>query len=138
MRQRAVGIALARILRGELGLGPLFIGIGPVENLLLDELAGGKRLERGAGQIEIGPRGDRQELGLAFRQNAQILVHVLKVGGVFETGFLLGDGGIFALEKFLGRLAPRAEMVFIEHDQIPICRVDPFVPGFDVPRFVTA
>lgn len=53
MRQCAVGIALARILRRERGLGALLVGICPVEYLLLDELAGGERLEGGAGQIEV-------------------------------------------------------------------------------------
>jgi hypothetical protein len=61
-----------------------------------------------------------------------------KPGGVFELGLLLGDRLLLALEQFLGRVAPRAEVVFVEHHQVPIHRVQPLVLGLDVPRRVAA
>ncbi len=106
--------------------------------MFFDELAGGERLERGAGQVKICPRGDWQKLGFTFRQDAQIFVHVLKVSGIFEACFLLGYGGILALKQLLGCLAPRTEMVFVENDQIPIGRMHPFVTGLDIARLVAA
>jgi hypothetical protein len=48
-------------------LGALLVGVGPVENLLFDELAGGQRLERGAGKIEIRACGDRQKFAFRFQ-----------------------------------------------------------------------
>ena len=68
----------------------------------------------------------------------EILVHVFQAGGVFELGLLLGDCLFLALEQFLGRLAPRAEVVFVEDDQVPLHLVQPFVLGLDVPRVVAA
>ena len=62
LRQRAVGVPLAGVLRGELFLGALLVGVRPVEDLLFDELARGQRLERRAGEIEVRPRRDGQEL----------------------------------------------------------------------------
>ena len=59
LRQRAVGVPLAGVLRGELFLGALLVGVGPVEDLLLDELARGQRPERRAGEVEVGLGGDR-------------------------------------------------------------------------------
>ena len=55
MRQCAVGIPLARILRAKLGFGALLVGIGPVEYLFLDELARGERLVLTLNQNERAP-----------------------------------------------------------------------------------
>ena len=119
LRQRAIGIPLAGVLGGEIFLGALFVGVGPVENLLLDKLARGQRLERRAGEVEIGLGRDGQELGFLLREHAEVFVHVFQAGGIFELGLLLGDRLFLALEQFLGRLAPCAEVVFVEHHQDP-------------------
>ena len=138
LRQRAVGIPLAGVLRRELLLGALLVGVGPVENLLLDELARGQRLERRAGEVEVGLGRDGQELGFLFREFAEVFVHILQAGGVFELGLLLGDRLFLALEQFLGGVAPCAEVVFVEHHQVPLHLVKPFVLGLDVSRRVAA
>ena len=41
LRQRTVGIPLAGVPLGEIFFGALLVGVGPVENLLLDELSRG-------------------------------------------------------------------------------------------------
>ena len=64
----------------------------------------------------------------------EVLVHVLQAGGVFELGLLLGDRVFLALEQFLGRVAPRAEVVLVEDDEIPLHLVQPLVLGLDVAR----
>ena len=138
LRQRAVGVPFARVLRGELLLGALLVGVGPVEDLLLDELARGQRPERRAGEVEVRLGGDRQELGLLLRELAEVFVHVLQVGGVLELGLLLGDRLVLALEQFLRGVAPRAEVVLVEDDEIPVDVVEPFVLRLDVPRRVAA
>jgi hypothetical protein len=63
---------------------------------------------------------------------------LLKPFGVFEPGFRPGDRLLLALEKLLCRLTPRAEVVFIEHHEVPLHFVEPFVFRFDVPRRVAA
>src|SRR3546814_12513972 len=78
LRQRAIGIALVRMLGGEVGLGALLVGVGPVENLLLDELAGSERLERRAREIEIGARRDRTKQVQILFGNVQLVVHTAK------------------------------------------------------------
>ena len=55
-RQSGVGIDTFAL---PLGLGSLLIGIGPVIDLLLNELTGIQRTERRAGEIEIISCGDR-------------------------------------------------------------------------------
>ena len=138
LRQRAVGVPFAGVLGRELLLGALLVGVGPVEDLLLDELARGQRLERRAGEVEVGLGRDGQELGLLLREHAEVLVHLLQAGGVFELGLLLGDRLFLALEQFLGGVAPRAEVVFVEDDEVPVHRVQPFVLGLDVARRIAA
>ena len=56
LRKSPIGIPLIGIILSELLLGPLLVGVGPVEDLFLDELTGSQSLERRAGQIEIGTR----------------------------------------------------------------------------------
>ena len=100
------------------GLGPLFIGIGPVIDLLLDKLTGIQRTERRAGEIEVIGRGDRQP---------RFIVGV--TGIVF--GKILFVGILVLLEQLLCAVLPCAEVVFIENDEIPVRGVDPFVIGLD-------
>jgi hypothetical protein len=137
LRQRAVGVPLPGCWRRSL-LGTLLVGVGPVEDLLLDELARRQRLERRAGEVEVGLGGDGQELGFLFREHGQVLVHVLQPACVFELGFLFRDSLFLALEQFLGRLAPRAEVVFVEHHEVPVHRVQPLVLGLDVAGRIAA
>ena len=68
----------------------------------------------------------------------EVFVHILQAGGVFELGLLLGDRLLLALEQFLGGVAPRAEVVFVEDHEVPVHRVEPFVLGLDVARRVAA
>ena len=138
LRQRAVGVPFAGVLRGELFLGALLVGVGPVEDLLLDELARGQRLERRAGEVEVGLGRDGQELGFLLREHAEVFVHIFQPGGVFELGLLLGDRLLLALEQFLRGFAPRAEVVLVEHHEVPLHLVEPFVLGLDVARRVAA
>ncbi len=138
LRQRAVGVPFAGVLRRELLLGALLVGVRPVEDLLLDELARGQRPERRAGEVEVRLGRDGQELGLLLRELAEVFVHLLQAGGVLELGLLLGDRLLLALEQLLGGVAPRAEVVFVEDHEVPVHLVEPFVLGLDVPRRVAA
>jgi len=45
---------------------------------------------------------------------------------------------ILAFEQFLCGVAPRPEVVFVEHHKIPINRVQPLVLGLDVASRVVA
>ena len=136
--QGAVGVPLAGIFSGEFLLGSLLVGVGPVEDLLLDEFTGGESFERRAGEIQIRLRGDGQEIGFPLREHGEVFIHYLQAGGVFEFRLFFCDGFLLTLEEFLCRLAPCAEVVFVEHHQIPIHRMEPFILGFDVSGFVTA
>ena len=100
------------------GLGPLLIGIGPVINLLLDELTGIQRTERRAGEIEIISCGDRQP---------RFIVGV--TGIVF--GKVLFVGILVLLEQLFCAVLPCAEVVLIENDEVPVRGVDPLVIGLD-------
>ncbi|OQA29695.1 MAG: hypothetical protein BWY59_00135 [Verrucomicrobia bacterium ADurb.Bin345] len=132
LRQRPVGIPQAWIFRGKGLLGSLLIGVRPVEDLLLDKLAGRERLEWRTGEVEIRLGGDGEKLGLRLREDAEVLVHVFQAGGILELLLLLGDRLLFALEQFLRRLAPGAEVVLVENDQVPFHRVEPLVLRLDV------
>ena len=68
----------------------------------------------------------------------EVLVHVLEAGGVLELGLLLGDRVVLALEQLLGGVAPRAEVVLVEDDEVPVDLVEPLVLGLDVARRVAA
>ena len=136
LRQRAVRVPLAGVLGRERLLGTLLVGIGPIEDLLFNELAGGQRLERRAGEVEIGLGRDGEELCLLLPQDSEVLVHLLQPHGVFKLGLRLGI--LLALKQLPRGVAPRAEVVFVEHHEVPIDRVEPFVPGFDVTRRVAA
>lgn len=118
--QRTVRIPFAGILCGEFFLGALFVRVGPIEDLFLDELTGGQRLERRAGEVEICLGRDRQEILFFLRKHGEVFVHILQPGGLFELLFLLGDGLFLAREQFFGGLAPCAEMIFVEHHKVPV------------------
>ena len=64
LRHCAVRVPLVRMLCREFSPGALFVGVRPVEDLLLDKLARRQRPERRAGEVEVRPARDRQELGL--------------------------------------------------------------------------
>lgn len=82
------------------------------------------------------PAGDRQEIGLFLREFAEVLVHIGQVGGIFE--FFLGDRLFLAFEQFPGCVAPRTEVVFVKHDQIPLHFMKPRVLGLNVAHVVAA
>ena len=135
--QSSIRISLSRVMFFELVFSPLFIGVCPVENLLLDELAGGQCLERGAGEIEVSLGSDRQEFGLFLRKNRKIFIHVCKAGAVFYPGLLYRDRILLTLKQLLGGITPSTKVVFVEHHQIPIHCMQPFVVGLDIPGLVT-
>ena len=138
LRQRAVGVPFARVLRRECLLGALLVSVGPVEDLLLDKLARGQRPERRAREVEVRLGGDRQELDLLLREFAEVFVHIFQAAAVLELGLLLRDRVLLALEQFLRGLAPCAEVVFVEHHEVPLDLVEPFVLRLDVARRVAA
>lgn len=100
------------------GLGPLLIGIGPVIDLLLNELAGIQRTERRAGEIEVIGSGNRQPCFI-----------------VGVTGIIFGEvlfvGILVLLEQLLCVILPCAEVVFIENDEVSVRGMDPFIIGLD-------
>ena len=114
-RQSSVGIYAFAF---PFGLSPLLIGIGPVINLLLNELTGIQRTERRAGEIEVIGRSDRQP---------RFIVGV--TGIVF--GKVLFVGILILFKQLFCAVLPCAEMVFIENNEIPVRGVDPFVIGLD-------
>ena len=119
-------------------LGALLVGVGPVEDLLLDELTGGQRLERGARQVQVRLGGDRQELRLILSQHVEFLVEPLEVGVELGLELLLGLGLVFPLEQLFGAVAPRPEVVLVKHHQVPVRLVQPRVLGLDVAGLVSA
>ena len=119
LRQRPVRVPLAGVLASIFVLRSLLIGVGPVEDLLLDELARRQRPERRAGEIEVRPRSDRQEVDLLLGQLTEVFVDALQVAGVLQLGLLLGDGIVLALEQLLGRVTPRSEVVLVEDRRDP-------------------
>src|SRR5205814_4129563 len=56
---------------------------------------------------------------------AEIFVHLLQAGSVFELGLFLRNRLILTLEKLLGGLPPRPEVVFVEDHEIPLDLVEP-------------
>jgi hypothetical protein len=120
LQERAIRIPLASVPSGEFLLGALLVGVGPVEGLFFNEFARGQHLERRAGEVEIGLGRDGEELGLLFREHAKVFVQILQAGGVFQLGLLLRDRLILTLEKLLGGLPPRAEVIFIEDHEVTV------------------
>src|SRR3546814_16051155 len=99
------------MLGGEVGLGALLVGVGPVENLLLDELAGSERLERRAREIEIGERRDRQKQVLILSEHVKLVVHLVEHARIFALSIVLGDCSILSLDQFLGGVAPGVAII---------------------------
>ena len=119
-------------------LGALFVGIGPVEDLFFDELARRQRFERCSREVEIGFGRDGKELSFLLRKHAEVFVHIFQRDAVFELSFFLRNGFFLALKQFLRGLPPSTEVVFVKHDEVPIHRVEPFVPSFDISGRVAA
>ena len=131
--ERPVGVPVVRVGVGELGLGSLFVGVGPVEDLLLDELARRQGFEGGAGEVQVGAGGDGEEVRLSAGEFVESLSELVEHGRVFGRDFLLGRVVVLPLEQLLGVLPPGAEVVFVEDDEVPVDPVQPFVLGFDAP-----
>ena len=99
----------------------MLVRVGPVEYLLLDELARVEGAERRVRE-EQEVLGDDRQPGL-----------VLLVAGDLDV---LVDGLLVVLvdrgEELAGGVAPRAEVVLVEDDEVPVCEADPLVAGLDV------
>ena len=128
-RQRLVRVL--SVCRLPLLLGALFVGVCPVEDLLLDELAVGDRAERCARQEQVRARGDGQEIRVALFEAL-----VDQLGDRVHVVVLLAL--VLLLEQFAGAVSPSTEVVFVEDDQIPVDRMNPLVTGFDAAGLVTA
>ena len=89
-------------------------------------------LKRRPGEIQVRLGRDRQKVGLRFGKLLQVFVHASQAGGVLELGLLLRDRIVLALEQLLGSVTPCAEVVLVEHDEIPVHDVEPLVLGLDV------
>ena len=114
--QSSVGIVLSL----PVFFGTLFIGIGPVVDLLLDELAGVEGTEGGAGQIQVVVGGDGQPCFIVGIGTA-VLLHIFGIVVVL----------IVLFKQLLGVLFPCAKVVFIENDQIPVDGMYPLIAALD-------
>src|SRR5437870_5339245 len=72
--QPAIRVPLARVACRVVAARPLLIRVRPVEDLLFDELAGGKRPEGRTRKVQVRLGGYRQELGLARGEVDEIIV----------------------------------------------------------------
>ena len=115
-------------------LGALLVGVGPVEDLLLDELARRERLERGSRQVQVGAGGDWQEVVLVVAELVEFLVEGHEAVVVLGGQLLLLDLLVLALEQLFSGLSPSAEVVLVEDDEVPVGGVDPLVLRLDEPR----
>ena len=131
LRECPVRVPGVRLRDGVLGLGALLVGVGPVEDLLLDELTGCQRLERRARQIQVGAGGDRQEVVLIVAELVKLLIEGHEAIVVLRGQFLLLDLLVLTLEQLLGRLTPRTEVVLIENHKVPVGGVNPLVLRLD-------
>ena len=106
-RERRIGVGALGGLPG--GFRGLFVRVGPVEDLLLDELARVEGAERRARQ-EQEVLGDDRQPGL-----------VLFVAGDLD---ILVDGLLVVLanrgEELARGVSPRAEVVLVEDDEVPV------------------
>ena len=120
------------MLAGPRLLRRLLIGVGPVEDLLHDELARVEGAEGRAGEEEVVAGHNRQVA----------LVHLV-------SGVHLADAGVdvllrvplvlvLGLEERLGVLVPRAEVVLVEDDEVPVLLAHPLVLRLDAPGAVAA
>jgi hypothetical protein len=133
LRERPVRVPGVRMRDGVLGLGALLVGVGPVEDLLLDELTGCQRLERRARQVQVGAGSDRQEVVLVVAELVKLLVEGHEAVVVLGGQFLLLDLLVLTLEQLLGRLSPGTEVVLVEDHEVPVGGVDPLVLRLDEP-----
>ena len=133
-RERPIGVAFTRVLELPASLGFLLVGVGPVENLLLNELTRRQSLEGCARQVEVGASGDRQELCLVTAQLVELGVEgVQRTIGELGSQLLVGYLLILTLEQCLGRFAPCTEVVLVKDDQVPVDGVNPLVLRLDQP-----
>jgi hypothetical protein len=79
------------VVADPLGFGALFVGVGPVEDLLFDEFAGGQGAKGGAGEVEVVVGGDGEDLFV-------VVVQGFALGG---AAFLF----VFAREEVFGVVA---------------------------------
>ena len=79
-----------------------------------------------------------RNVALLLRKFSEVLVDILKAGGVLELGLLLGDGVVLALEQLLCGVAPSPEVVLVEDNEIPVDDMKPLVLGLDVAGAVAA
>ena len=125
--QRRIGVVRCA---GPILFCTLFVGVGPVVNLILDKLAAVDGSERRAGQEEIIGGCDGQEglvvgvVGLVLL----VLLHVEVVIFVFVVHF----------KELFGVVAPCAEMIFVKDDDVPVGGMHPFVFRLDAAAFVGA
>ena len=91
-------------------LGCLLVGVGPVIDLLLDELAGIKRTEGRAGEKQVVASGDGKIALVNLVASVDVTNSgVRHLGGVALVLILL-------LEELFGVIVPRAKVIFVEDD----------------------
>ncbi len=126
------------MLRRELRLRALLVGVGPVEDLLLDEAALLEHLERRTGEVEVGVRPDGHE-GVLL---AAALLELFGEGALgireLERLLLLAHRVVLALEELLGRIPPRSEVVLVEDDEVPGELIEPLMVRLEVAGGVAA
>ena len=118
-RQRRIGVV--RSLPAQLGL--LLVRVGPVEDLVLDELPRGERPERRAREVEVEARLNGQP-GLVEGVAADLRRRVVNV---VEAVVVLPG------EELLRGVAPGSEVVLVEDHEVPVLEVDPLVARLDAP-----
>ena len=89
----------------------LLVDVGPVEDLILGELAVGDRPKRGSRQVQVVAAG-QAEVVLGDR--------LLRLLG-------LGDLRLGRVVELAGRVAPRPEVVLVEDDGVPLDEVNDLV-----------
>lgn len=131
-RERLVWVRDAGVLARPRLLGLLLVGVRPVEDLLLDELARVECPEGRAGEEEVVACHDRQ-VALVHLVSR---VHVAYAGVdvLLRVPLVL----VLLLEERLGVLVPSAEVVLVEDDEVPVLLADPLVLRLDAPRPVSA
>ncbi len=109
-------------------LGLLLVGVGPVEDLLLDELAGVERPEGRAREKEVVASHDGQVALVDLVSGVDVADPCVDV--LLRVPLVL----VLLLEERLGVLVPGAEVVLVEDDEVPVLLADPLVLGLDAPR----
>ena len=71
-----------------------------------------------------------------LREHSEVLVQSLESGRILELRLTLGDRLLLALKQFLRGLAPRSEVVLVEHHEIPSQIVQKLVLHFDVANLI--